>query len=242
MNLRAKFLNVMARLLVVGAFLLAAGVVSWFSLVFTVHLGTVAVPELRGATQEEADRLAHDLGLVMDVDQSGVFSATIPADKIAFQRPLPGFHLKAGSTVTVRLSLGDEQLEVPDIGEESLRASIRILEGIGLRPGLKAEISGQGGGDALLATSPGLGAKVAPGTEVDLLMNRAPKQQLWVMPSLLSQRIGVVRTFTQANRLRLGRVHDVDYPGLQAGLILRQYPPSGSPVSRSDIITLWISK
>ena len=241
-DFRDRLSDIAARLVVVAVFLAVAGVVGWFSLVYTVHLGTVAVPELRGVSQEDGDRLAHDLGLVMEIDPSGVFSDEIDADLIAFQRPLPGFHLKAGSTVTVRLSLGDEQMQVPHVGNESLHASIRVLEAAGLRPGNKAQVSGEGGSDALLATSPAIGAAVAPGTEVDRLMNHAPQQTLWITPSFLSRPIGTIREFARVNRLRLGRVHEVDYPGLRPGIVLRQYPAAGSPLSRSDIITLWISK
>lgn len=242
MSLRGRFGVVLSRLLVACAFVASAGIVAWFSLVYTVHLGTVAVPDLRGATQEEAERLAHDLGLVMTVDDSGVFSDTILPERIAYQRPLPGFHLKAGSPVHVRLSLGGEQTPVPDLYGSSLQAAIRSLEAGGLRPGQRAEVAGEGKSDALIASSPAVGFGATPGTEVDLLMNKSPAQGLWVMPSLISTPVSAVRRFTQTHRFRLGRVHEVEYPGLRPGLVLRQYPPAGSPLSRSDIITVWISR
>ncbi len=242
MGLGGRFHVVLSRLLVASVFLLSVGIVAWFSLVYTVHLGTVAVPELRGTTLEEADRMAHDIGLVMVLDDAGVFSDSIPVDHIAFQKPLPGFHLKAGSSVHTRLSLGGEQNLVPDLYGSSLQAAIRSLEASGLRPGRRAEVAGESESDSLVATSPAVGFGTAPGAEVDLLMNKSPAQGLWVMPSLISLPISAVRHFAQTNRFRLGRVHEVEYPGLGPGLVLRQYPPAGSPLSRSDIITLWISQ
>lgn len=242
MGLRGSFAAVISGLLVVSIFLVAAGMVAWFSLVYTVHLGTVAVPDLRGATQEDADRMAHDIGLVMVLGDSGVFSDLIPVDRIAYQKPLPGFHLKAGSPIHVRLSLGNEQTLVPAMYGDSLQAAIRSLEASGLRPGRRAEVAGESKSDSLIATSPAVGSAVAPASEVDLLMNKSPAQQLWVMPDLISAPISAVREFAQRNRFRLGRVHQVDYPGLAPDLVLRQYPPAGSPLSRSDIITLWVSR
>ena len=130
MSLPGRLAGVLSKLVVVFVFACTAGVVAWFSLVYTVHLGTVAVPELRGATQAEADLSAHDLGLLMVVDEAGAFSDTIPVGHVAHQKPLPGFHLKAGSTVHVRLSLGDEQTLVPAVYGDSLQAAIRTLEEI----------------------------------------------------------------------------------------------------------------
>jgi len=242
MSRSRRIRTVLQSLFMLGVFCIAGGIVAWVSLVYTVHLGTVAVPELRGEDPERADRLAHDLGLVMMVDEPGVFSAEVPAGKIAYQQPVPGFHLKAGSSVQVRLSLGGERALVPPLSSESLQAAVRLLDEAGLEVGERAEISGHGPADAVRASSPEAGTGVAPGTSVDLLMNHTPARPLWVMPSLLSRSQGSVRRFAAAHRLRIGRVHEVEYPGLPTGIVLRQYPPAGSPISRSDIITLWVSR
>lgn len=232
----------MWRAVIAGLFLAAAAVAGWFSLVYTVHLGTVSVPELRGLDDTAAEGLAHDLGLVVTVEREGVFSDTVTPGLIAAQHPPPGFHVKTGSAVRVRHSLGDEQIVVPAVRGEPLQAAIRSLEQAGLKPGRRAEILDQGQADTVVGTSPAIDETVVPGSEVDLLTNRTPTQMLWVMPSLLSQPAAVVRRFAAAHRFRLGRVHEVDYPGITSGIVLRQYPPAGSPFSKSDIITLWVSR
>ncbi|MFV2071628.1 MAG: PASTA domain-containing protein [Thermoanaerobaculales bacterium] len=230
------------RLLFAVVFAVFAGVVFWFSLVHTVHRGTLAVPDLRQASLEEARRQAHDLGLVVAVEEPGIFSSTVPPGEIAHQQPSPGFHVKAGSTITVRISLGGERLAVPDIRAGSLQTALRELEQAGLNPGVQARVQGQAASDRVIASGPPNGTEVAPSTAVDLLVNTAPRRQLWVMPSLFSQPLGWVRRYCRVNRLRLGQEHEVSYPGLSAGVVLRQYPPAGSPLAPSDIITVWVSK
>jgi serine/threonine-protein kinase len=232
----------LARLLAAAMFLLCTGIVFWQALVHTVHRGTLAVPELRGSNLEQAERLAHDYGLTVVVDEPGVFTIATPVGSIAAQDPQPGFHVKTGSTITVRLSLGGERVTIPDIRGESLQGGLRGLEQIGLSPGRRAQIDGQTGGDRVLATEPPIGAQVAPETDIDLLVNLSPRRELWVMPSLLSHSRDTVRRFCRTNQLRLGQVHEVGYPGLPAGLVLRQYPPAGSPLERGDIITVWVSR
>jgi len=77
---------------------------------------------------------------------------------------------------------------------------------------------------------------------VDLLVNTVPRRQLWVMPSLISQRMERVDRFCRVNRLRLGQAREVEYPGIPPGVVLRQYPAAGSPIAPSEIITVWVSK
>jgi serine/threonine-protein kinase len=230
------------RLVAAGLFTLCAGVVFWFALVHTVHRGTLAVPDLGELTMEDARQRLHDLGLELTIDEPGVFSTTVTPGAIAHQEPPPGFHVKSGSAVTVRVSLGGKTIEVPEVRQSSLNAAQREIERAGLTPGSRARVEGEGAADRVIATGPPVGQLVAPVASVDLLVNTAPHQQLWVMPSLVSQPLNRVERFCRLNRLRLGRAREVNYPGIPSGLVLRQYPPAGSPVAPSEIITVWVSQ
>jgi beta-lactam-binding protein with PASTA domain len=223
-------------------FAASAVLVFWYALVHTVHQGTLSIPDLYGKDVATAEKMVHDLGITLVVEEEGAFSAQHPPGQIATQNPHPGFHVKAGSVITVRLSLGSERALTPDVRSQSLQAALRSLERQGLQPTSHAEVRGQTNGDSVLATDPPQGALVAPQAEIHLLVNTAPYRQLWVMPSLLSLRVDTVSRFCRTNHFRLGQTHEVDYPGLSSGVVLRQYPAAGSPLSRSDIITVWASK
>jgi beta-lactam-binding protein with PASTA domain len=237
-----RFAPMAKRLLATLIFLLCGGIVFWFALVHTVHRGTLAVPDLGEKTLEEARQRAHDLGLELMIDEPGVFSMAVEPGAIAHQAPPPGFHVKSGSVVTVRVSLGGKTIEVPDVRENSLNSAQREVERAGLVPGLRARVKGEGAADRVIATGPPVGDQVAPVSPVDLLVNTAPQRQQWVMPSLVSQPLKRVERFCRLNRLRLGRAREVNYPGIPSGLVLRQYPPAGSPVAPSEIITVWVSR
>ena len=225
-----------------GVFLVAAGVTFWFALVHTVHSGTVTVPDLRGLETEAAERICHDIGLTLEVAADGAVSETVPPGRIARQEPPPGFHLKAGSTVTVMPSLGAAVAEVPPVAGVSIRAALRDLEQEGLTVGRRVRVEGEAAGEAVVAVSPPPGTRLAPGGTVDLLVNVQPRRELWVTPRFLGLRADVVRSFCRKRSLRMGPVHEVAYPGVGPGFVLRQYPPAGSPLSRSDIISLWVSR
>jgi beta-lactam-binding protein with PASTA domain len=140
------------------------------------------------------------------------------------------------------MSLGGETVTIPDVRETSLKTAQREIEQAGLTPGLRARVDGQGAADRVIATGPPVGANVAPMVAVDLLVNSAPRRQHWVMPSLVTRSLAQVEHLCEINRLRLGRAREVAYPGLPAGVVLRQYPPAGSPVAPSEIITVWVSR
>lgn len=230
------------RLLAAAIFLGCAGTVFWFALVHTVHRGTLAVPNLGGETLERARQHAHDLGLELVVEEPGVFSTAVEPGTIASQEPAAGFHVKAGSSVTVRIGLGGERIAVPEVRGSSLATAEREIEHAGLSTGVRVQVGGQGAADRVIATGPRVGQVVVPQGPVDLLVNAAPATPLWVMPSLVSLTMPQVERFCRANRLRLGRARDVDYPGLPGGIVLRQYPPAGAPLAASDIITVWVSR
>ena len=231
-----------ARILSAVVFGIAALVVSWFALVHTVHLGTLAVPDLRAMTLEQARQIGHDRGLLVELEEPGAFSTAVAAGLIALQDPHSGFHVKTGATVRVRLSLGGERITVPDLQREALQGALRILEQGTLVPGRRAQVTGQVSADRVIATEPPVGSEVAPETPVSLLVNVTPARELWVMPSFLRRSLAGVRRFCKSHHLRVGQVHETAYPGLTSGIVLRQYPASGSPLSRSDIITLWVSQ
>lgn len=230
------------RIAAVVLFGAATVVVGWSALVTAVHSGTLAVPDLRRMTPETARQQAHDLGLDLAVDEEGVFSASVPVGEIADQDPLPGFHVKTGSVVVVRPSLGGERVTVPPVAGESVQAAVGRLEQVGLVVGGRAIVHGEEAGEGVIGTSPPAGRDVPPGATVHLLVNATPRRPAWVMPSLLSSPAAEVSRLCRLHQLRLGQVHPVPYPGVPAGLVLRQYPPAGSPMRQSDIVAVWVSQ
>jgi beta-lactam-binding protein with PASTA domain len=229
-----------ARVLAALVFTLFAALVFWQAFVHTVHRGTVAVPDLVGRPVDQATRQAHDVGLSLIVEEPGVYTPAVPAGVIAEQHPRAGFHVKTGSSVIIRLGLGGELIRIPDIRGESLQGGLDGLGREGLKAGRRARIDGHTAADRVIATDPPIGDTTAPDTEIDLLVNTAPDETFWVMPSLLSRSREAVRRLCLSQQLRLGQIHRVAYPGLPSGSVIRQYPPAGAQLSRNDIITIWV--
>src|SRR5919198_1170572 len=103
--------------------LAVAGVVSALTAMrFAIRGREVAVPQLTGRTQEEAEQILRSRGLKLKVSSSR-FSSEVAEGRVLEQIPPSGTHLKVDRTVRVLLSLGEQRYAVPNLIGTSLRAA-----------------------------------------------------------------------------------------------------------------------
>jgi beta-lactam-binding protein with PASTA domain len=62
------------------------------------------------------------------------------------------------------------------------------------------------------------------------------------MPDLIDQRLDVVRPALEGRGLNVSTVKFEAYPGIADGIIIRQYPLRGAPVSSRDPISVVVSR
>ena len=73
----------------------------------------VEVPKVVGYTKDEATKMLKDAGLEVEVEEEN--SDTVESGYIIKQSSTEGEKIPAGTTVTINVSLGIEQVEVPDL-------------------------------------------------------------------------------------------------------------------------------
>ncbi len=135
--------------------------------------GEASVPDVKGLTQANAENQLRAAGFEPKVEQ--VFSADVDKGRVVDTAPPQGSLIERGSTVTLRVSKGPEQAEVPDVvgkTEENARSDI---EAAGLRVG---EVTEQETADedpgTVLKQTPAAGKNVAKGSAVKLTVAKAP--------------------------------------------------------------------
>jgi eukaryotic-like serine/threonine-protein kinase len=124
----------------------------------------VAIPNLEGSSVEEAEATLSDLGL----EPSGPVeepSETVDAGSVTRTDPASGEEVEPGSTVTIFVSTGAEQVAVPEVRCQSFGSAQNELSQAGLNPVISSET-------VEINTACPLGNKVAeqdpaPGTQVD---------------------------------------------------------------------------
>jgi beta-lactam-binding protein with PASTA domain len=93
----------------------------------------------------------------------------------------------------------------------------------------------------VIEQDPDPNASVPPATGVDLLLAMAVPGERYVMPDLVYRNYDQVRPTFEAHGFKLGNVKFERYEGVAAGVILRQFPLPGHPVSREDGISLVVA-
>ena len=232
----------MLRVLAAGlGLVLGTGTAVWLVLWISLRSSAVHVPAVVGLDSARAAAVLGDAGLLVRT-QDGVFNPAIPAGRVAMQRPAPGFELKRGGFVLIYPSLGEAAKRLPELAGLPVPVAQAQIEEEGLAAGARCEVEGQADAVVVLAQTPPPGTLVAPGSEVALLINRVPRDRRFVMPDFVGASEADATRVARALGFRLANVQRVPYPGIRAGVVLRQDPAAGGPVSEAAITALWVSR
>lgn len=227
-----------------GGVVLALFLVSaYFAFNLFVRSGATRVPGIVGMSVDEATRaLAEkDLKLVAS-DGNEIYSDQVPADHVARQDPGAGSLAKRGGSVHVVVSLGPQEVAVPDLTGRTVAVADVDLAGAGLNAAPTVEVySSRGSLGQIVEQFPAAGKKVARSAEITLFVSRGDPADTYLMPDLVTRRYDVVRAFFKRHGFELGNVKFEPYEGVSAGTVLRQFPLAGHPLKHNDVISLVVA-
>jgi beta-lactam-binding protein with PASTA domain len=241
LNKLIRALGFLAYLLtVLVVFLLSA----YLAFSFFVRSGATAVPDVVGLPRAQASNRLVDQGLQLRTgkDDKGRYDDKVPAGRVVRQRPEAGTFAKRGSGVELILSLGPRRVETPELADNAMTASQIALTKSGLLLGriLWAFDASRNPG-TVVAQDPPAGASVPPASSVDVLVSVPSAGERYVMPDLVYRNYDLVRPFFDRRNFRFGNVRFERYEGVAAGVILRQFPLPGHPVTKNDPISLVVA-
>ncbi len=166
----------------------------------------------------------------------------MPAEHVVSQEPPPGATLKAHRAVRVWLSLGPRRVSVPAVEGESARTARMALEQAGVPLARVVEIPDAAAEGTVLVQRPPAGEADLSTGGASLLVSRGPGGASYVMPDLIGREAGPVLAALQAAGLKVSDVRYRTYPGVAPGIVLRQTPSAGHPVSPRTALSLDVSK
>jgi hypothetical protein len=132
----------------------------------------VRVPRLYGNSLAQAESVLQGAGLRLGT-QSRDYNSDVAEGGIFFQDPSRGENVEPGSAVDVIVSLGPEQVEVPEVYGLSVAAAQTALSNAGLNS-TAIEVEGDEAAGTALSTDPGVGAILDPGSTVSLYYSAGP--------------------------------------------------------------------
>jgi len=145
---------------------------------------SVNVPRLYGNTPAQAESVLQGAGLRLGT-QSRDYNSDVAEGSIFFQDPSGGEDVEPGSAVNVTVSLGPEQVKVPEVYGLSVSAAQTALSNVGLNS-TPIEVEGDEAAGTAISTDPGVGAMVDPGSTVSLFYSAGPPPVTTVSPDASS--------------------------------------------------------
>jgi serine/threonine-protein kinase len=144
----------------------------------TVHLtvssgpGQASVPSVAGLGRRAAAKKLTKLGFtVAEVEQ---FDAVVALDHVIETRPAEGTQLDKGTQVTLVVSKGPEQVDVPDETGKTLDDARTDLQNSGFKVSVTRQESATDPPDTVLSQSPAGGVSASKGSTVALTVAKAP--------------------------------------------------------------------
>jgi serine/threonine-protein kinase len=200
----------------------------------------VQVPDLTNRSANDATALANDLGLTLKIDETRRPDPKIGAGRVLAQDPPAGAVARRQRTVRVWLSAGQRASTVPAlIGETERTAQFRLSRD-GLTLASVAEIrSADFPQDVVVAQTPPARAASA---RVSLLVNRGARGMSYVMPDLIGVNGDRAAEILRNRGFRVAVVGSTPYPGVAAGIVIRQSPQAGFQIAPGEPISLEVSR
>jgi serine/threonine-protein kinase len=231
--------NTSTVLLVVAAILVLAG--AFFigkSLFASDPNDGTKVPNVVGQTAEQAQQQIENLGLTYKEgpektceQEKGKVCETIPA---------VGESIDKGETVTVTLSSGPSEVEIPNVVGKSDDEAQQELEDAGFEVKRETDDSSDQPVGTVLDQTPNGGTSAKPGTEVTLVVASEPDVQLVDVPDVEGQSFETARQSLQ--NLGLNVREEQEESDQPEGTVLKQNPSAGSRVPPGEEITLTVAK
>ena len=240
MALKTRVFGAGKLLLVGGALLLTYLLFAAASMRIALKTREVVVPTLAGKPLNEATIMLADAGLKLKVEEARRIDARIPAGQIIAQDPAAGASTRRERSVKVWISSGPRSTVVPALLGESERTAQMRLQQEGVELSGTSEIkSGDYQADAIVAQTPPAKSNAI---RVALLVNRGERGATYVMPDLIGVNGDRAADLLRVRAFRVAVVGDHPYPGVPAGIVLRQSPQAGFQIAPGEPISLEVSR
>ncbi|MGH3970180.1 MAG: PASTA domain-containing protein, partial [Mycobacterium sp.] len=229
----------------VGRWLIAVAVLAVLTVIVTILINTfgaglrnVQVPDVRGQASADAIATLQNRGFKTRTQQKP--DSTVAPDHVIGTDPAANAKVGAGDEITLNVSTGPEQREVPDVSSLSYPAAVKKLKAAGfvrfrqVRSPSPPELK-----DRVLATSPSANQTSAINNEITIVVGSGPATQK--VPDVAHQtpeeaeKSLTLSGFTKVNRVA------VDSPA-PAGQVVGTNPVAGTEVSVDTVIELQVSK
>jgi eukaryotic-like serine/threonine-protein kinase len=211
------------------------GLLGWF--LWNNLIGApVSVPDVVGQTVDEAQDTLSDAGLDSEIDRR---PSEEPLDEVIDQEPAAGTSAEEGDTVTLIVSSGPREVEVPDLVGLTRSEAARTLKDAGLEVGAVGKVENDEAPEGeVVSQNPSAGTSLDAGSEVDFSVSSGPGDVF--VPDV----VGQTEDQATANLQGAGFGVDVDTApsDTDEGIVIDQEPDGNSEAPSGSTVTIVVSE
>ena len=192
----------------------------------------VTVPDVTGKQMTLARQILEDKKLRVNVAET--YNADVPAGQVVSQNPTAGSKVKEQRLVTIYVSKGGEEIEMPDLTGLSKSDAEAQLKKMGLKLGSVYEKYSNEEAGTVIKQDPKAGTKISRGQTVDLTVSKGKQSNKVSVPDVTGVSLDAAKAALQSRGLRVGSVSKQE-SRQAAGTVVSQSPASGEVEEGSSI-------
>ena len=198
----------------------------------------VTVPDVTGKPMALARQILEDQKLRVNVAE--VYDATVPAGTVVSQTPEAGSKVKEERTVTINVSRGGEELEMPDLlGLDRADAEIKLKK-MGLKLGSVYEKFSDEEEGTVIGQEPRTGTKISKGQTIDITISKGKKVKKVTVPNVKGGTLSAAESTLKSRGLS---VNVEKQASSQApGTVISQSPAADSEIESGSTVTLVVAE
>jgi beta-lactam-binding protein with PASTA domain len=207
------------------------------TLVISLGMPKVNVPNVVGKTQSEASSAITGLGLAGKITTAT--NSTVAAGNVISQNPVAGTSVDKGSVVALVVSLGPPLVSVPNVVNKTQAAASTAITDAGLKVGtITTAASSTVASGSVISQNPTAGTSVATGSSVNMVIATQP---LVSVPNVVNKTQAAASTAITGAGLKVGTITTATSSTVAAGSVISQNPAAGTSVTAGSSVSLVIA-
>ncbi|MBC2641106.1 MULTISPECIES: Stk1 family PASTA domain-containing Ser/Thr kinase [unclassified Rhodococcus (in: high G+C Gram-positive bacteria)] len=214
---------------IVGAFLWSVGPGS--------KADQVTMPDVTNQAADDAETTLQNLGFRVSRQQKP--DAVVATGNVITTRPVSGVQVDEGSTITLEVSSGPEQVKVPRLAGLSQQEAQQELNAVGLRldTAVARAPSDASDVDKVIDQNPTSGSSISLDSEVAITLGTGPEQIR--IPDVTGQKVEVAQANIEGAGFKV-QIQNID-SGAPKGQVVSTDPVGGSTAAKGDTIQIRVS-
>jgi beta-lactam-binding protein with PASTA domain/tRNA A-37 threonylcarbamoyl transferase component Bud32 len=198
----------------------------------------IRVPDVVGETEDDATQTLEDAGFEVEVERE--FNEDVRRNEVFEQDPEPDERLERGGTVTITVSRGERQVDVPSLIGQTVGQAQQTLANANLELGSVENEASDSPEGTIIDQDPEADSQVDPESAVSVTVSSGPETVL--VPNVICQDVDDAQATISSAGLGFDVTGERFSTECPEGTVAQQNPAGGASVQRGSTVRVKVSQ